>query len=163
LDVRWRWIFWFDGTVKAIPCLVEDFVFTTGGDNLGINYNASQVVYAEHNTLYNEINWFYAKNGSDQIDRCVTYNYGENCWTTGSLARTTYADQGVFELPYATEYNIAATPNFPIQGITNLYGASIYYAHETGTDQINSSGTTSIDAFIQSGDFWYNCKHEYAR
>ena len=145
--------FVFDGTVKAIPCLVEDFVFTTGGDNLGINYNASQVVYAEHNTLYNEINWFYAKNGSDQIDRCVTYNYGENCWTTGSLARTTYADQGVFELPYATEYNIAATPNFPIQGITNLYGASIYYAHETGTDQINSSGTTSIDAFIQSGDF----------
>ena len=145
--------FVFDGTVKAIPCLVEDFVFTTGGDNLGINYNASQVVYAEHNTLYNEINWFYAKNGSDQVDRCVTYNYGENCWTTGSLARTTYFDQGVFNLPYATEYNIAATPNFPIQGITNLYGASIYYAHETGTDQINSSGTTSIDAFIQSGDF----------
>jgi len=44
-------------------------------------------------------------------------------------------------------------PNFPIQGITAKYGASTYYAHETGTDQINSSGTTSIDAYIQSGDF----------
>jgi hypothetical protein len=145
--------FMYDGTVKAIPCLVEDFVFTTTGSNLGINYNAGQVVYSEHNTLYNEVTWFYPKNGSDQIDRCVTYNYGENCWTTGSLARTTYFDQGVFNLPYATEYNATGLPNFPIQGITNLYGASTYYAHETGTDQINSSGTTSINAYIQSGDF----------
>jgi hypothetical protein len=145
--------FAFDGTVKALPCLVEDFVFTTTGDNLGINYNASQIIYGEHNTLYNEVTWFYPKAGSTQIDRCVTYNYGENCWTTGSLARSSYADTGVFDVPYATEYNSTATPNFNIQGITDLYGASTYYAHETGTDQINSSGTTSINAYIQSGDF----------
>jgi len=145
--------FAFDGTVKALPCLVEDFVFTTTGDNLGINYNASQIIYGEHNTLYNEVTWFYPKSGSTQIDRCVTYNYGENCWTTGSLARSSYADTGVFDVPYATQYNSTATPNFNIQGITNLYGASIYYQHETGTDQINSSGTTSINAYIQSGDF----------
>ena len=145
--------FMYDGTVKSIPCLVEDFVFTTTGDNLGLNYDAGQIIYAEHNTLYNEVNWFYAKNGSDQIDRCVTFNYGENCWTTSSLARTSYTDAGVFDLPYATEYNSTAVPNFPIQGITAKYGASTYYAHETGTDQINSSGTTSINAFIQSGDF----------
>jgi hypothetical protein len=145
--------FVYDGTVKSLPCLVEDFVFTTTGDNLGINYNASQIIYGEHNTLYSEVTWFYPKAGSDQIDRCVTYNYGENCWTTGSLARSSYADTGVFDVPYATEYNSTATPNFDIQGITNLYGASTYYAHETGTDQVNSSGTTSINAFIQSGDF----------
>ena len=145
--------FMFDGTVKSIPCLVEDFVFTTTGDNLGINYNASDIIYAEHNTLYGEINWFYPKNGTDQINRCVTYNYSENLWTTSSLARTSYMDTGVYDLPYATEYNKTALPNFPIQGITNTHGASTYYAHETGTDQINSSGTTSIDAFIKSGDF----------
>ena len=34
-----------------------------------------------------------------------------------------------------------------------MYGASIYYAHELGDDQVNSSGTTSIDAFIKSGDW----------
>jgi hypothetical protein len=145
--------FMFDGTVKAIPCLVEDFVFTTTGNNLGINYNSAEVVYAEHNSLYNEINWFYPKSGSEQIDRCVIFNFAENCWTTSSLARSTYADQGVFDLPYATEYNRTGTPNFAIQGVTNLYGASTYYAHETGTDQINSNGTTSINAYIQSGDF----------
>jgi hypothetical protein len=145
--------FAYDGTVKAIPCSVEDFVFTTSGDNLGINYNASQIIYSEHNSLYNEINWFYAKSGSDQIDRCVTYNFAEQCWTTSSLARSSYADQGVFDVPYATQYNSTATPNFSIQGITAKYGASTYYAHEVGTDQVNSSGTTSIDAFIKSGDF----------
>ena len=146
--------FAFDGTVKAIPCSVEDFVFTTNGNNLGINYNSGQVVYAQHNSLYNEVSWFYPKSGSDQIDRCVTYNFAENCWTTSSLARTTYVDQGVFNLPYATDYDDSATPVFPeILGITNLYGSSIYYAHETGADQVNSSGTTSIDAFILSGDY----------
>jgi len=145
--------FMFDGTVKSIPCLVEDFVFTTTGDNLGINQSSNQLVYAEHNTLYNEINWFYPAFGSQQINRCVVYNYAEKVWTTSSLARTSYIDQGLFELPYATEYNSTALPNFPIQGITNFYGASTYYAHETGTDQVNSSGTTSIDAFIQSGDY----------
>ena len=63
----------------------------------------------------------------------------ENVWTTSSIARTTYQDQGVFNLPYATEYDDSTAPVFPeILGITNKYGASIYYAHETGTDQINS-------------------------
>ena len=146
--------FMYDGTVKSLPCLVEDFVFTINNGNLGINYNSADTIYSAANSLYTEINWFYPKSGSDQIDRCVTYNFGENVWTTSSLARTTYQDQGVFNLPYATEYNATTTPVFsPISGITNTYGASLYYAHEIGTDQVNSSGTTSIDAFIRSGDF----------
>ena len=146
--------FMYDGTVKSLPCLVEDFVFTTNNGNLGINYNSADTIYSAPNSLYTEINWFYPKSGSDQIDRCVTYNFSENVWTTSSLARTTYQDQGVFNLPYATEYNATTTPVFsPISGITNTYGASLYYAHEIGTDQVNSSGTTSIDAFIRSGDF----------
>ena len=146
--------FAYDGTVKSLPCLVEDFVFNTDGDNLGINFNASDIIYAEHNTLYSEVNWFYPKSGSEQIDRVVTYNYAEQVWTTGSLARTSYIDTGVFDVPYATEYNKTATPVFSdIQGITNRFGASTYYAHEVGTDQVNSSGTTAIAAFIKSGDF----------
>ena len=46
------------------------------------------------------------------------------------------------------------TPVFPdILGITNKYGASIYYEHEQGTDQVNSTATTAIPAFIKSGDW----------
>jgi len=145
--------FAFDGTVKSLPCLVEDFVFSTTGNNLGINYDASDIVYGEHNTLYNEVNWFYPKSGSEQIDRVVTYNYAEQVWTTGSLARTSYIDTGVFDVPYATEFDSTKTPNFPIQGITNTYGASYYFAHETGTDQVKGDDVTAIAAFIQSGDY----------
>ena len=146
--------FVFDGTVKSLPCLVEDFVFSTDGTNLGINYGAADIVYSSPNALYTEINWFYPKSGSEQIDRCVTYNYSENIFTTSSLDRSTYQDQGVYPEPYATDYNASDTPVFAaISGITNLYGASIYYCHEKGDDQVNSSGTTSIDAFIKSGDW----------
>jgi len=146
--------FAFDGTVKSLPCLVEDFVFSTDGTNLGLNFNASDVIFSGANNLYTEVNWFYPKAGSDQIDRCVTYNYAENCWTTSSLDRTTYADQGVFDHPYATDYDSSLTPVFPsILGITNKYGASFYYEHEQGTDQVNSVATTAIPAFIRSGDW----------
>ena len=146
--------FAYDGTVKSLPSLVEDFVFSTDGDNLGLNYNSRDVIFAGANNLYTEVNWFYPKNGSEQIDRCVTYNYAENVWTTSSLDRTTYQDQGVFDNPYATDYDDTLTPVFPdILGITNKYGASIYYEHEQGTDQVNSTATTAIPAFIRSGDW----------
>ncbi len=146
--------FVFDGTVKSLPCLVEDFVFSTDGTNLGVNYDASELIYSSPNALFTEINWFYPKSGSTQIDRCVTYNYSENVFTTSSLDRSSYQDQGVYSLPYATDYDSTALPVFSeISGITSLYGASIYYAHELGDDQVNSSGTTSINAFIKSGDW----------
>ena len=48
----------------------------------------------------------------NQINRCVVYNYAENVWTTSSLARTTYVDQGLFDLPYATDYNSTAYLTF---------------------------------------------------
>ena len=147
--------FVFDGTVKALPCPVEDFVFTTKGDGLGVNYQNGESVYVGLNHLYEEITWFYPKSGSDYIDRCVTYNYQDQTWTTGSLARTTWADANLYDVPYATEFDSTAVPTFPtIQGVTNINGAFKYYAHEVGVDQVDTTGAkTAIPAFIQSGDF----------
>jgi hypothetical protein len=147
--------FVFDGTVKALPCLVEDFVFTTKGDNLGVNYQGGESVYAGLNHLYEEITWFYPKSGSSEVDRCVTYNYQNNTWTTGSLARTTWSDASLYDVPYATEFNSTAVATFPtVQGITNLNGSTTYYAHEIGNNEVDSAGNkTAIPAFIQSGDF----------
>ena len=147
--------FVYDGTVKALPCLVEDFVFKTTGSNLGINYDQGESVYAGLNHLYEEITWFYAKSGSTVIDRSVTYNYQNGTWTTGSLARTTWVDASLYDVPYATEFNSTGTPSFPtIQGVTNTNGSTIYYAHEVGINQVDADGNkTAIPAFIQSGDF----------
>jgi hypothetical protein len=147
--------FMYDGTVKQLPSLVEDFVFTTQGDGLGINYDANQISYAYHNSLYNEVGWFYAASGSQQINRNVVYNFMEQSWTTGSLSRTTYADAHTYNLPYATEFTTDGTPSFPaIQGVTNIYGSSQYWAHEIGTNEVNAAGaTTAIPSYILSGDY----------
>jgi len=147
--------FAFDGTVKQIPSLVEDYVFTTTGDNLGINYDANQLVYAYHNSLFNEVGWYYPQATSSQIDRNVVYNFTENTWATGTLARTTYEDSQTYILPYATEFITNGTPTFPtINGVTNAYGASKYWAHETGVNEVDSNGTaTAIAAYVKSGDY----------
>jgi len=147
--------FVYDGTVKAVPCLVEDFVFTNKGNNLGINYNSGEIVYAGLNHLYSEIHWFYPKSGSEKVDRVVSYNYEENVWTTGSMDRTSWFDATLYDNPYATKFNTTDTPTFPtIQGVTNVNGASTYYAHEVGNNEVDSTGAkTAIPAFIQSGDF----------
>ena len=147
--------FVYDGTVKSLPCLVEDFVFTDKGDNLGISYDNGEQIYAGLNHLYKEISWFYPKSGSTLIDRVVTYNYTEQTWTTGSLSRTTWYDATLYDNPYATEFSGTATPTFPtIQGVTSANGASTYYAHEIGNNQVDSTGAkTAIPAFIQSGEF----------
>ena len=146
----------YDGTVKSLPCLVEDFVFTTDGNNPGINYNSGQLVFGGINELYSEINWFYPSASSSVVDRVVTYNFDENVWTTGTLDRTTWMGSTVYEKPYATDYNASDTPTFPVvSGVSN--GGSIYYAHEVGVNQLNGDGTsTAITSFIKSGEFDLN-------
>jgi hypothetical protein len=144
----------YDGTVKAVPCLVEDFVFTTNGaGDLGLNYNSGDIIFAGINELYSEVTWFYPKNGSTQIDRAVTYNYAENVWTTSSLDRTTWEGSTVYAAPFATKYNSSSTPTYPtVNGVSN--GATILYQHETGSNQVNPDGSqTAIPCFIQSGEF----------
>jgi hypothetical protein len=147
--------FVYDGTVKQLPSLVEDYVFTTGGDNPGINYNAADIIYGSHNSLYNEVIWFYPTNNSSQVNASVVYNFVENTWTTMSLTRTTYSDAHTYDKPYATKWDSTATPNFPIiNGVTNTYGATTYYEHETGVNEVSYTGVkTAIPAYIESGDF----------
>jgi hypothetical protein len=147
--------FVYDGTVKQLPSLVEDYVFTTGGDNLGVNYNAADIIYGSHNSLYNEIVWFYPTATQTQINRSVVYNFVENTWTTMSLSRTTYSDAQTFDKPYATKYLATGTPTFPtINGVTNTYGSSEFYEHEVGVNDVSALGVkTAIPAYIESGDF----------
>jgi hypothetical protein len=146
----------YDGTVKSLPCLVEDFVFTTNGNNPGINFDSGQLVYAGINELYSEINWFYPTANSTVVNRVVTYNYAEGVWTTGTLDRTTWVGSSAFERPYATDFDSSDTPTFPVvNGVSN--GATIYYEHEVGVNQQNGDGTTTaIPAFIKSGEFDLN-------
>jgi len=147
--------FMYDGTVKQLPSLVEDFVFTTQGNNLGYNADANQIAYAYHNSLYNEVGWYYAASGSTQINRNVVFNFLEQTWTTGSLARTAYSDNHTYALPYASQFTTNGTPSFPtINGVTNTFGSSKFWAHEVGVNEVDANGvSTAITSYIQSGDY----------
>ena len=132
----------FDGSIKKMPCTVQDYVF----DDFSITQQ--QLVYVGLNTDFNEVTWFYASEDSGFIDRCVTFNYLENVWYTNSLARSTWLDRGVYQLPYATEYeptSLGTTPT--ILGLTD--GASSVYVHEEGNNDV----ANPLECFIQSGDF----------
>jgi len=145
--------FIFDGTVKSLGCLVEDFVFSTDDNAPGFNFSGSELVFASHNSLYSEINWFYATSASNLVDRAVTYNYAENSWTTSTLDRTSYEDKHIFSDPIATKFYSNVAPTTPtIQGVTN--GATRVFNHEVGKNEILANGTSNaIPAFIKSGDF----------
>jgi hypothetical protein len=149
--------FVFDGTVKTLPCTVDDFVFTTNGDSLGVNFTNGELIFAGHNSLFNEINWFYPQASSTQTDRLVTYNYEEKSWSTGTLSRTTYEDAHVFPNPTATRYISTLTPTLPIvNGVSS--GGSYLFEHEVGVNEVlnlTSTNTTSvaITSYIRSGDF----------
>ena len=141
--------FRYAGNLESMVCLVEDYVF----DDL--NTTANQLITAGLNNLFGEITWFYCTSGSTVLNRCVTYNYTESSpqrpvWTTGSLARTTWVDSAVFGKPQATAYDNTGT-SYDVIGNTD--GSTIYYEHERGTDQVTTSGITTVTSNIQSGDF----------
>jgi hypothetical protein len=130
----------FDGSVKKLPCTVEQFVF----DN--INITAAENSFTGHNGEFNEILWFYPREGSSQINAIVAYNYVEQTWWTGTLARTSWIDREVYNNPIGTEYlaNTVAN-NETILGLTN--GATQAYLHETGNDADGQAMT----AYVKSG------------
>jgi hypothetical protein len=86
--------FWiYDGYVKPLPSDVGDYILGN------INYNQASKIYAVHNSQYGEIWWYYPSNSSNENDSYVTFNYRENHWSVGTLARTAGTDSGVFSRP----------------------------------------------------------------
>ena len=134
--------FLYDGSVKKIPCSVQDHVF----DN--INLNAKQDVFCAANSDFNEVMWFYPSANSTQIDKMVAYNYAENLWYVGTLARSSWADSGVYDNPYAAEFDSDDT-TATISTITGLKaGRTFVYIHESG---VNADGA-AMSNHIESGD-----------
>ena len=143
--------FRYAGKLESLPCLVEDHVY----DNINLE-SGNQMVSAGLNNLFGEVMWFYPTTGSSVVNRMVAYNYFDSSpqrpvWTNGTLARTMWEDSAVFGNPHALEYSAAVDTSFDVVG--NTEGSTIYYEHETGTDQVKGGATTAIVASIESGDF----------
>ena len=147
--------FAFDGTVKSLPCTVEDHVFEN------IDTTKGQQVTAGLNNLFTEVIWYYPSANSEYNDKYVVLNFGETAlvkipggvWYTGTEARTSWVDATIYPKPFATKYDSTATGTFPaIVGESGL-GQTTLFEHEVGTDQVNPNGTTTaVTSFIKSFD-----------
>jgi hypothetical protein len=133
----------FDGTVKKMPCTVQDYVFKD------MNIVESAKTHVGINTQFNEVTWWYCSLGQNYINRFVTYNYLEGVWSVGTLSRTTWQDLGTYDKPVAMDYDPTSTEATisTIYGVTA--GRSRLYNHEDGVNAV----TDPIPSYITSGYF----------
>jgi hypothetical protein len=148
--------FAFDGTVKTLPCSVEDYVFDQ------IDVTKGQQIAAGIDNLHTEVIWYYTSTSSDFNDQYVVFNYGESSpqlqiWYIGTEARTSWIDAVIYPNPFATKYDSTAVGTFPVIVGEDGLGQTTYFEHHVGTDQVNPDGTTTaVTSYIQSFDFDLN-------
>jgi len=116
----------YTGQVQKLPCSVKAYVFNDFNDG------QAEKVFAALNSSFNEITWFYPSAASDNIDRYVTFNYAEQVWTVGTMARSAWLDRGINTQPIAA----------------GLDGK--LYQHEFGNDDGSTMPASAIDAYIES-------------
>ena len=127
----------YDGTVKPLVCNVKRYVFND------LNKEQYEQVIVGTNEAFNEVWWFYPSAGSETIDKYVVYNYVENIWYYGSLARTAWLDSGLRDNPIAATYN----------------NKLVY--HEVGTDDNEGTEAVAINAYITSSEFDLDDGHQF--
>lgn len=127
----------YSGTVQTLPCSVRQYVFD------GLNINQNFQVFCGSNEGYNEVWWFYCSANSNTIDSYVIYNYLDQVWYYGSMARTAWLSSTIKTYPIAADYN---------NRLLN---------HENGVDDVATGTTLPIDAYIQSSDFDIGDGHNF--
>jgi hypothetical protein len=118
----------YNGTVQRIPCTVRDYVFSDLDEAQFAKVNAAT------NTAYSEIWWFYPSSGSDDCDSYVVFNYQQNLWYYGTLARTAWMDRGISSNPVSASTDHA-----------------LYY-QESGLDDGSVTPSAAISAYIESSE-----------
>jgi hypothetical protein len=127
----------YNGRVQTLPCALRQYIF---GD---INLTQAYQIYAGTNERYNEIWWFYCSAGSNTVDKYVIYNYLEDTWMYGTMARTAWLDSAIREFPIAAGYE----------------GQILY--HESGVDDGSTNPPSPISCFVQSADIDIGDGHNF--
>jgi hypothetical protein len=127
----------YDGRTQTLNCDLRRYVFED------INTLQYAQVCAGTNEGFNEIWWFYCSAGSTDIDKYVIYNYMENVWYYGDMARTAWLDSGLRDYPLAATY------------YNNLVN------HEDGVDDNATATTLPITASITSAQFDLDDGHNF--
>lgn len=126
----------YSGKIEPLPCTVRDYVF------LDLDTDNGDKVYCSGDSGNNEIIWFYPSKSQSttggvspedvEVDRYVVYNYLENAWYYGSLARTAWIDRSGSDKPRAVSVD------------------GYLYQHEVGFNDGSTNPESPINAYIQS-------------
>jgi hypothetical protein len=129
----------YDGRAQTLNCDLRRYVFSD------LNQEQNQQVFAGTNEAFNEVWWFYCSGDSLTVDKYVVFNYAENAWYYGTMARTAWLDTGLLAHPIAATYNYRVV------------------FHEVGVDD-NETGTPApIEAYISSSEFDIEDGHNVAQ
>ena len=127
----------YSGRVEVLPCSLRQYIFAD------INQDQAYQVFAGANEAFNEVWWYYCSTSTTQVDKYVIYNYLDRVWYYGTMARSAWMQTGTQPYPIAADYNNRL-----------LY-------QENGCDDLSTSATLPIDAYVQSSDFDIGDGHNF--
>ena len=127
----------YDGRLNTLRCDLRQYIYSD------INLTQSAQVYAGTSEGFNEAWWFYCSAGSNTVDKYVVYNYLEDVWYYGTMARTAWLDSGLRDYPVAATY------------VGNLVN------HELGVDDNTTATTAAISSYISSSEFDIDDGHNF--
>jgi hypothetical protein len=128
----------YTGQSQPLECNLKRYVFED------INTDQYGQIFAGTNEEFHEVWWFYCSAESTTIDKYVVFNYSEQIWYYGTMARTAWLD-GIDEgRPMAATYS------------HNLV------THETGVDDGENESLIAINSHIKSSDFDIDDGHNFA-
>jgi hypothetical protein len=127
----------YDGRVQTLRCDLREYIFSD------INSAQYEQVFASTNEGFNEVWFFYCSENSTAIDKYVVYNYGEDIWYYGTMARTAWLDSGLRNYPLAATYN---------HNVVN---------QEQGVDDNETGTALPIEAYITSSEFDIGDGHNF--
>jgi hypothetical protein len=85
------------GSMRSLPCPLADYIFSDIDTTYG-----PRVVHAAVTGKFDEVWFFYPSDGQQDCDRYVIWNWSENHWSMGTLARTAAISAGVSLYPVMT-------------------------------------------------------------
>jgi hypothetical protein len=128
----------YDGRISTLRCDLLRYIFSD------INTTQYEQFFAGTSEGFNEVWWFYCSASSTTIDKYVIYNYTEDIWYYGTMARTAWLDSGLRGYPSAATYSY------------NIVD------HEYGVDNNETATPLPIEASITSSQYDIGDGHNFA-
>lgn len=118
----------YTGRTDTLASTVDEYVFED------MNIDQGFQVYAGVNESFDEVWWFYPSANSMQNDRYVAFNYTDNGWIVGNLARSAWLGSGLLK--------------YPVAGNDNRL-----FEHELGVDDGTDNLLVPMASYLESSDF----------